>query len=184
VLDLGMFEEYLQDSYEFFTIAQKASKECDDRKARRYYRASVFYAASAMEAFVNYTANTLAEGKILLPDEKAFLNDRVINFSPDKGKLVEQTKYYSIDDKLKFLFCKFVPNFESATNKSWANFMEFKDLRDLLVHPRQSEDETKVGDYQKKIQRGLSGIIELMNYISKGIYSKPLRKRLLDLIPE
>ena len=62
--------------------------------------------------------------------------------------------------------------------------MEFKSFRDALVHPRQSEDETEIADYQKKTSRGISGTIELMDYLSRGIYKTPLRKQLLDLIPE
>jgi hypothetical protein len=179
-----VFEEYLQDSYDFFITAQKASEESDNRKARRYYRASVFYAASAMEAFVNYTADAFAKGESLSPHEIAFLNDKILTFSARKGELVEQTKYYSIDNKLRCLIRRFVPDFEFETNTSWTKFMELKNLRDSLVHPRQSEDETEVADYQEKICRGISGTIELMNYISKGIYKTPLRKQLLDLIPE
>ena len=179
-----MFEEYLQDSYDFFITAQRASKEADDREARRYYRASVFYAASAMEAFVNYTADAFAKGESLSPHEIAFLNDKVLTFSPKKGELVEQAKYYSIDDKLRFLLRKFAPEFDFETNISWSKFMEFKSFRDALVHPRQSEDETEIADYQKKTSRGISGTIELMDYLSRGIYKTPLRKQLLDLIPE
>jgi len=179
-----VFEEYLQDSYDFFITAQKASEESDDRKARRYYRASVFYAASAMEAFVNYTADAFAKGESLSPHEIAFLNDRILTFSSKKGELVEQTKYYSIDDKLRFLLRMFVPDFEFGTNTSWTKFMEFKNFRDSLVHPRQSEDETEVADYQKKTRRGISGTIELMDYLSRGMYKTPLRKQLVDLIPE
>jgi len=118
-----VFEEYLQDSYDFFITAQGAFEQSDDRKARRYYRASVFYAASAMEAFVNYTADAFAEGESLSPHEIAFLNDRVLAFSSKKGKLVKQTKYYSIDDKLGVLLRKFVPDFDFETNTSWSRFM-------------------------------------------------------------
>ena len=48
-----MFEEYLQDSNEFLSIAERALKASSEREASRYYRASVFYSAGAIEAFVN-----------------------------------------------------------------------------------------------------------------------------------
>ena len=51
------------------------------------------------------------------------------------------------------------------------------------MHPRQAEDQTEITEYQTKVQAGLSSIIELMNCVSKGIFKKPLRKQLLDLIP-
>jgi hypothetical protein len=41
-----------------------------------------------------------------------------------------------------------------------------------------------VNEYEKKLRRGMAGTIEIMNLVSKGIFKKPLRKQLLDLIPE
>ena len=61
--------------------------------------------------------------------------------------------------------------------------MEFKKFRDRLVHPHDSEDEIQIKEYENIIKRGLSSIINIMNTISKGIFRKPLRKQLLDLIP-
>jgi hypothetical protein len=78
---------------------------------------------------------------------------------------------------------KFVPdfNFQGIT---WVKFMEFKDFRDSLVHPRQVDDETQVDEYRKRVRNGLKAIIEIMDDISKGMFQRPLRKQLLDLIPE
>ncbi|MBN2267204.1 MAG: hypothetical protein JW725_02580 [Candidatus Babeliaceae bacterium] len=177
-----MFEEYLQDSFEFFEIAQHANSKADTRKARRYYRASVFYATGAMEAFINYIADGFANSQTLQPHEIAFLNDRA--FTPKNGKLIEQTRYYNVEDKLRFLISKFTPGFNFGTNPSWSKFTQFKSFRDSLVHPRQSEDEMEAIDYEKRVRSGLSGIIGLMNEVSKSIYNRPLRKQLLDLIPE
>jgi len=179
-----MFEEYLQDAYEFFEIAQKATQEFDERTARRYYRASVFYTAGAIEAFINYIADSFAKAESLSPHEIAFINDKNINFSADKLMLVEKTEFHKLEDKLKFLIKKFQRDFDFHGNHGWSKLMEFKDFRDSLVHPRQTEDETSVAEYQKKLRRGMSGVIEVMNSLSKVIFKKPLRKQLLDLIPD
>jgi hypothetical protein len=176
-----MFEEYLQDSHDFLLIAEESFKVSNERKARRYYRASVFYAAGAIEAFVNYIADSFAKAESLTAHEIAFLNDRRLVFSIDRG-LNERTEYHSIDDKLRLLLNKFVPIFDFNSG-TWSSFMQFKNFRDLLVHPRQADDETKIIEYQTKVQAGLSSTIELMNCVSKGIFKKPLRKQLLDLIP-
>ncbi len=176
-----MFEEYLQDSHNFLSIAEEAYKKSNEREARRYYRASVFYSAGAIEAFVNYIADSFAKAKSLTDHEIAFLNDRRLVFSVDRG-LNERTEYHSIDDKLRLLLNKFVPGFD-FNSSLWSNFMQFKNFRDLLVHPRQAEDKTEIAEYQTKVQIGLSSIIELMNCVSRGIFKKPLRKQLLDLIP-
>jgi hypothetical protein len=175
-----MFEEYLQDSYEFFEIAKNAES---DREARRYFRASAFYASGAIEAFTNYIADSFAKAESLEPYEIAFLNDKILIFDPKKGQRVEKTEYHRLDEKLKVLINRFVPDFD-FTEKAWSWLMEFKDFRDSLVHPRQNDDETTTSEYQAKMKRGLSGIIEIMNHISSGMFGKPLRKKILDLIPE
>ena len=176
-----MFEEYLQDSNEFLSIAEEAFKASNEREARRYYRASVFYSAGAIEAFVNYIADSFAQAESLTAHETAFLNDKRLIFSIDRG-LNERTEYHSIDDKLRLLLNKFVPDFDFSSG-IWSSFMQFKNFRDLLVHPRQADDKTEIIEYQTKVQAGLSSIIELMNCVSKGIFKKPLRRQLLDLIP-
>ena len=176
-----MFEEYLEDSYYFYELALNSAIN-NEREARRYYRASTFYASGAMEAFVNYVAEGLSQGKPFEIHEIAFLQDKT--FTPQRGKLVQQTRYYSIDDKLKFIVVKYDPDYDFGTNKSWNNFIEFKRFRDLLVHPRQGGDEKEVAEYKKQVQSGLSSIIAIMNSVSINVYGQPLRKQLLDLIPE
>lgn len=176
-----MFEEYLQDSYNFLSIADGALKASNDREARRYYRASVFYTAGAIEAFANYIADSFEKARSLTNHETAFLNDKRLVFSVGRG-LTERAEFHSIDDKLHLLLNKFVPDFDFSTG-AWSTFMQFKNFRDSLVHPRQIDDETNIADYQTKVRAGLSSTISLMNSLSKGIFKRPLRKQLLDLIP-
>ena len=176
-----MFEDYLQDSYEFLEIAQETDKTSGERQARRYYRASVFYAAGAIEAFVNYIADSFAKAQSLSPVVIAFLSDKILTF--DKGKLVERVEFHGLDEKLRLLLDRFVPDFD-FNSASWSRLMAFKELRDRLVHPRQHEDETDVAEYQMMVCAGLSAVIEIMNCLSQGIFGKPIRRQLLDLIPE
>ncbi len=177
-----MFEEYLQDSYEFLTIAARLAADSSDREARRYYRGAVFYAAGAIEAFINYLADSFAKAGSLSDHETSFLNDRVLVFSVDKG-LHERGKYNSLDDKIKFLLRRFVSDFDFRSPR-WVRFTEFKSFRDALVHPRQAEDETPLKDYDLKVRAGLKAVIEIMNQVSEDVLRKPLRRKLLDLIPE
>jgi hypothetical protein len=178
-----MFEEYLQDAYEFFIAAKKAAEAEDERVARRFYRAAVFYTLGAIEAFVNYIADSFAKAESIPSHEIAFLNDKSFHFSTDKFRLIERTEYHRLEDKLKFLIRKFVPGFK-FNSTSWCRTMEFKDFRDSLLHPRQGEDETSTAEYERKLRTGMAGTIEIMNRVSRGIFKKPLRKKILDLIPE
>src|SRR5438270_10109444 len=113
-----MFEEYLQDSYEFLNIAAEYASKSREREARRYYRGAVFYASGAMEAFINYLADSFQKAGSLSQHEVCFLNDRVVIFSPEKG-LIEKSKYHRLDEKIKFLLKRFVSNFDFQT-PAWA----------------------------------------------------------------
>jgi hypothetical protein len=176
-----MFEEYLQDAYGFLESAKKAGNE---RDARRYYRASTFYISGAMEAFVNYIAQSFAEAGKLNPHEIAFLNDKVLTFSPEKVQLVDKLEFHRIEDKLKVLIRRFLPKIDLGKKTWWGELQKFKDFRDSLVHPKKSDDETQISEYDQKVSSGLKATIQGMNEISRGVYGKPLRKKLLDLIPE
>jgi hypothetical protein len=178
-----MFEDYLRDAHRFFGEAEAAANDRSDKNARTYYRASVFCSFAAIEAFVNYVGDSFAKGDSLPKHETAFLNDKAIYFSTDKFLVLEKTEFHKLDDKLRVIIRRFVAGFDFKS-VAWANLMDFKKFRNSLVHPREIEDETLLTDYRAKIRKGLSGVIEVMSTISKGVYKKPLRKQLLDLIPD
>ncbi|MEW6374748.1 MAG: hypothetical protein AB1502_03030 [Thermodesulfobacteriota bacterium] len=173
-----MFEDYLEDAHYFCLTARALIGE---REKKRYYRASVFCGISSMEAFINYIGDTFAEGNVFEPYEIALLND--MKFAHDKGKfkILGQIEYHRLEDKLRFLICKFVPKFDFNEEVAWFRFIEFKKFRDAIMHPRQDEDTIKVAEYERKIKIGLSSTIKIMDYLCKGIFKKPLRKKLIDL---
>jgi len=179
-----MFEEYLQDAYVFFCTADEAANNSKEREAKRYFRAAIFYTSSSMEAFINYIGDSFNKAEKLSVHERAFLNDSQLVFDPSKGNVVTQIRYYGIDDKLKFLIHKFAPVYDIGKSKAWISFIEFKVLRDSLVHPRNIDDEIGINEYREKLRMGMFGTITLMNDISKGVFKRPLRKKILDLIPE
>jgi len=173
-----MFEEYLEDS-NFFAI--EASKAGSEREAKRYYRVAVFCAMSAVEAFINYIGDTLAQGETFPTYEIAYLTDKKFDVSGGTFQILEQIEYHRLEDKLKFLICKFVLNFDFVYTPCWSRLLEFKKFRDNIMHPRQDEDEIDITEYKKKIETGLSSAIEIMNYLCKGIFKRPLRRKILDL---
>ena len=176
-----MFEEYLQDASYFF---EEGKKEKEVLKSKSYFRCAVFCTSSAMEAFCNYIGETFEHSGTLNEFECAFLNDKEIIFDIRQGEKKEKTRYYSIEDKIKFLVKKFVPSLDISTNKNWTYFIEFKTFRDQLVHPRMTEDEMEIDQYKKIIKTGLTGVIFLINEVLNGVFRKPLRKQILDLTPD
>lgn len=172
-----MFEEYLEDAYYF---AIEAKKQTTEREAKRYYRSSVFYAASALEAFISYISGILIQGG-LQPYEIALLTDKKFHLSKGRFEVSEIFELHGVEDKLKFLFYKYNPSFDFEHYPAWSQFMEFKDFRNSITHPIHEEDEIDINDYQKKIKIGLSAIIEIIDYLCREIIGKPLRQKIKDL---
>ncbi|HLA87419.1 MAG TPA: hypothetical protein VJL10_05330 [Anaerolineales bacterium] len=178
-----MFEDYLKDSNEFYLIATDAKSKNEIDSARRYYRVSIMCAFNAIESFVNYIAKSFEEADNLEKLEICFLNDKELYFSPTKG-ICTRTKFTPIDEKLKVLIKRFNSTYDFEKSAEWGNLKSFKDFRDSLVHSRKSEDETSLDEYERRVKIGNKSVIEIMNLISQGMYHQPLRKNLLDLIPE
>lgn len=177
-----MFEEYLQDSYEFLLQAEKQTQEQRPREAQRYFRAAVFYASGAMEAFVNYLADSFVKAEEVPSPETLYLSDSSLGFSKSKGLIIKK-EFHPLENKLRILIIRFVPQFDFQS-LPWNHFVEFKTLRDSLVHPKESEDERPPDEYKKRVRAGLKANIQIMNEIIKGMSGKPLRKQILDLIPD
>lgn len=179
-----MFETYLEDAYLFLDMAKQ---QLEEDNARRYFRASIFCLASAVEAFVNYLIDAFSEAdvEVLSVEEKIFLGGVKFNFSETQGlKRKADDTDLPIYPRLGFLLYKFVPNFDFSKNNEWKNFIKIKKLRNDLIHPKQDSDETSVVDYASILKGGLTDIIILINMICEGAFGRPLRKQVLDLIPE
>jgi len=175
-----MFEDYLEDSRYFL---EQALQYDDERLSKRYFRVSVFCTMSAVEAFVNYIGDTFAQGGAFQPYEIAFLTDRKFDVSKGMFIILDQPEYHKIEEKLRFLIQKFLPGFDFHRDPCWSRLLEFKKFRDSITHPRQDEDEVGIDEYNKTAEIGLKSAIETMNHLCKGIFSCPLRAKLLDLIP-
>ena len=57
-----MFQDYLEDASQFYQLAETKNANGEEREAKMYYRAAVFCAASALEAFVNLIGFTFSQG--------------------------------------------------------------------------------------------------------------------------
>lgn len=178
-----MFEDYLIDSHEFYLEGRNKQLISNNRIAKRFYRASVFYANGSIEAFVNQIAQSLKRTNTINEHIISYINDERLEFNPKTGDLRPRTEYHPLDEKIKVLVRSYDTSFDFNIS-SWASLQDFKKFRDSLVHPHEPEDEIDVQIYADKIKIGLKGIIEIMNRVSIIIYKKPLRKQLLDLTPE
>ena len=175
-----MFEEYLEDAHYFAQSGQKAGDAGDEREARRDYRVAVFCLGSAMESFVNFIGDVFATGGALEPYEIAFLTDKRFGIDAGQFIILEQNEFHRLEDKLRFLINRFVRGFD-FNSASWSKLLAFKKFRDDIVHPRQDEDQRQVEEYKKMVSEGFLSTTEVMNSLSKGIFKKPLRRKILEL---
>lgn len=177
-----MFELYLKDSAIFLDLANQSLEARQSEEACRYFRASVFFAYSALEAFVFYLGNSFSQANNIEPMEIAYLNDKRVYFDPSVG-VRERTEYHTLEDKIRILLRRFSP--ESSVGKSeWEKLQNFKKFRDSLVHPKQIDDLTSVDEYLSKATDGLQAVIDIMNSLSIKIFNKAMRQKLLDLRPD
>jgi len=174
-----MFEDYLKDSKYFYEEAEAHHE--DEELAKRYYRASVFCAASALEAFINFIANTIETAGTFEVNEVAYINDQVLEVVPSKGTTERKTKFNSIEGKLKFLIKRLNVDIIIDRGPNWSNFKDFKRLRDRLIHPKEEADEVSIQDYSAELKKGLNSNIYLIDKVAKKLFSKGLRRSLTDL---
>ena len=172
-----MFEEYLEDAHYF---AIEAKEKAEAREAKRYYRASVFYVASALEAFLNYISSILIQSD-LQQCEIALLTDRKFRLNNGRFEVSDIFQLHGIEDKVKFLIFKYNPSFDFEHFAAWSQFIEFKDFRNAIIHPTHEYDEIELDEYRSKIRMGLSAIIEIIGLLCQLIIKKPLRQKIRDL---
>lgn len=173
-----MFEDYLFDSNYFYQEALKSEEEV---LKKRFFRVSIFCLTSAIEAFVNYIGSSIEIAESIDKNEIAFLNDKTIEIKPSSGNTSERTKYYSIEDKIKFIINRFNVEIDIGSDSNWSHFLRIKKLRDDLIHSREVNDETDIDEYKSTIKNGINSGIYLINEVSNKIFGKQLRRSLLDL---
>ncbi len=176
-----MFSEYLRTASDFLEAAEQ---EAEEARAKRQFQAAILFTASAVESFVNYIGDTLAKSKNTPLHEAAFLTDRELDISKGKFAISQRSKYYRLEDKLKYLVYKFCKNYSIEKAPEWPKFLEFKRFRDELVHPKRDEDDRSLKEYKNQTIQGLEASITIMNEVCIGVFSKPLRKKVLDLRPD
>lgn len=179
-----MFEEYLRDTAHFLSEARQASESGAEEESRRSYRVSIMLGCAAMETFVNFIASTFetAGSDTLQPYELGLLADRRFGQRNGVFQLQDQPAYSRLEDKLRFLINHFPVKLDLSRSREWAEFLEFKRLRDKLVHARRDEDETPLATYDTACSEGVHATFALMNLLSEGIFDRPLRAKLHDLM--
>ncbi len=174
-----MFENYLEDAHYF--AAQAEIYKGDSSTARRYYRASIVSAWSAVESFLNFVGDFLQKDPRCPPYEVALMTDKAFRLNGGLFKITDQPEYHRPEDKVKFLLAKFMPQYDLAHNASWSALVEFKKRRDSLVHSRSETDTTELDEYEAIVKRGLSATVGIVDDLCIATFGRSLRQRVKDL---
>jgi hypothetical protein len=172
-----MYDLYIEDAYH---LANSGIQAKEDRERKRYFRASIFYSVSAVEAFINYVGDTLSKSNDFPSYEIAFLTDRRFDVVDGQFAILDVPKYQRLEDKIRFLLNKFVPTYDFS-DAPWCDFIEFKKFRDVLVHPRDSDDTISTSEYERRLRSGIEATLSLIDCLCLGIFGKNLRKGLREL---
>ena len=175
-----MFEDYLSDAH-YYLIEGNHRKRENIEASIRAYRASVFLSASALEAFINYIGETLDKSADLSLHERDLLNDREHLIKIEAAILVDKTKYFTVESKIKYLIKKFNIDYEVASSSEWSKFQEFRKFRNKLIHPRENVNDFTIDNYKQHSEIGLKVNIFFIDLILNGVIGRPLRKKIKDL---
>jgi hypothetical protein len=178
-----VFEEYLSDSSHFILEARLVGAT-DVDASRRLYRVSAMVGLAAMETFANFIGSVLSEAgaRGLEGYELGLLLDKRFGQNNGKFQMFDQVAYSRLEDKLRFLVEKFGVAIDFVRTPEWSQFLDFKHLRDDLVHSRAEADERTLEEYDAACVRGLRATLALMDAISLGVFKRSLRRGLHDVV--
>jgi len=142
------FRDFLDFAQGFYSKAESAQAEGQDRLSTAYIIASILLSWISIESFVN---NMLEDFAALPPNiftvhERAFLTERAVEFSTTGDTAGEfcvsnRPDYKRLDDKILFLVAKFGGGTKlDKGGPLWQKFEAVKENRNLLSHPRRRRE--------------------------------------------
>ncbi len=129
---------------------------------------SIIFAYTALEAFAN----------ICIPNNYEFLIDKSGVKTIYSKEAIERK--YALREKFKIIL-KDIMNTSDPTKEDWWNdFIKLEDLRNEIIHTKQSKSEER---YSKLLQKGIFALIESHKTIIK-FYGKFIEKNKKELLEE
>jgi len=169
------FRDYLNYADKHLLLAAEESDK--SRNVKWLLIPATILTWTAIESFVN---NMLDDFSNLPPGifelhERALLLEQKIKLL-DKGDnigqfVIQGTEYRRLEDKIFFLIAKFsvAENKNIKGNSLWSEFVELKDIRDRLIHPRRDTEVELSIDQGYSFIKTAKSIIQL---ISEHVWHK------------
>jgi len=132
-----------------------------------YCVAALLSGFSALEAHVNAVAEELSERKECGLLEKSILLEKEVKLVSGKYSLTKTLKMYRLEDRISFIVKNFSTEHFPPKGTWWGEFSQATQLRNDLVHPKD-----KVVVDVDVVERALSAILELLEYIYRAVFKK------------
>jgi len=161
--------DLLEEAKRFLEKAREAAKVKSDGKDALLH-ASLMLGFAAFEAHVNAIADDFLARGDLNPHERGLLAEHAVELNHGEFQEKEQLKIQRLEDRVLFLCRRFSKSPIDRNASYWGAFMDAARLRNKLIHPK--AEPPAIGE--SAVERALSAIIELLNFMYVSIYKKKL----------
>lgn len=161
------YRDYLQYAYSCLLDSEKEWKLIN----------GTFMAWVAIESYINNIIDDLNSlpSDMFKIHEKAFLEEKRLKFCEsgvDIGEFIlEGKEYRKLEEKIFFILRRFGKNkIDKVKNdRLWQDFIDFKEMRNILVHPKKSKGAELNYD---KVNKYIDTAKEIIQFVSKCIYNE------------
>jgi len=160
----------LKESQEFLKLAK--FEKSDKFLREMYIKASIAFAWFGLEGVINLITSDFLVLKNLPLHEKAFIEEKNIEFQEGEFK-INGKRYRSTKDKLLYLLKNFGNYNMSQKGILWNKLNNLEEMRNALVHPKGSPSIKKFKE--KNAEEGLKTVISIIEILYKKIYKKDIR---------
>jgi|GEM_PF-1447385 len=167
-----VFSDNFEDAKSFLEIARKCHKRGEERFSAAFAKASLLAAFSSFEAFLHSISSDFIDSnnKQLSVHDRGFLMELEVSLNSEGAfYITKKSKFGRVEDRILFLYRRLSGKRFDTTKKFWSVFRDSSILRNQVAHPKSN---TVVSI--SILENALSAILETMNYISQGIFKKPL----------
>jgi hypothetical protein len=174
------FVAYFEDAKAFLILAQCREKEGNGRSVDAFCRASLLVGFASLEAFLCSVATDFIDSRHpdLSVHDLGFLSEKEVNVDVNGAFAIsDRTKFSRLEDRILFVYRRFSGTKFDRTKSFWSTLQSGIKLRNEVVHPKNYQSLSP-----QMVAQSITAVLEVMNYISIGVYKRklPLASRRLS----
>lgn len=166
------FVAYFEDAKAFLEVAQSRSKDNNPRSSDAFCRASLLVGFASFEAFLHSVSMDFVDSQHpeLSIHDVAFLREKEVVLDVEGVFLIsDKTKFARLEERVLFLYRRLSGKKLDRKSQFWSSLMSGIKLRNEIVHPKEYQALS-----EKTVAQTLTAILDMMNYLSLGIYKRKL----------